>query len=160
MLLLLAATSSAVAQGPSCAEGGHFDDFDFWLGEWDVTNNANGDAAGSNLVVKEVHNCLVMENWTSVNDTTGKSINYYDAGKEQWRQVWVAPGYSIDITGGLAEGAMTLVGEISYANGTIVDFRGTWTPNEDGTVRQFFEQFDPDSETWTVWFDGKYTRRP
>jgi hypothetical protein len=38
-------------------------------------------------------------------------------------------------------------------------FRGRWTPNADGSVRQFFEQKDLESGEWTVWFDGLYVRR-
>jgi hypothetical protein len=36
--------------------------------------------------------------------------------------------------------------------------KGIWTPNADGSVRQFFEQQAPDSQEWTVWFDGLYVR--
>ena len=35
-------------------------------------------------------------------------------------------------------------------------FRGTWTPLEDGVVRQHFEQSGDDGATWTTWFDGYY----
>lgn len=38
-------------------------------------------------------------------------------------------------------------------------FRGTWTPNEDGSVRQFFVQQDTDGGVWKTWFDGLYIRK-
>jgi len=73
----------------------------------------------------------------------------------------MAGGYSIDFTGGLDEsGAMVLNGKINYYKpGKSFPFRGTWTPNEDGSVRQFFEQFDTEKDQWIVWFDGVYERR-
>jgi hypothetical protein len=88
-------------------------------------------------------------------------MNYYDVVEDQWRQLWVAGGYSIDYTGGLdTSGAMVLNGIINYyTTGKSNDFRGSWTPNPDGSVRQFFEQRDPETQVWAVWFDGLYIRK-
>jgi hypothetical protein len=36
--------------------------------------------------------------------------------------------------------------------------RITWTPNSDGTVRQFWESAD-EKGAWTVAFDGKYVKQ-
>jgi len=36
--------------------------------------------------------------------------------------------------------------------------RITWTPNDDGSVRQFWESTD-DKGAWSVAFDGRHTRR-
>ena len=56
-----------------------------------------------------------MENWTNAKGGQGSSMNYYDPVEGQWRQLWVAGGYSIDYTGGLDEnGAMVLSGKINY----------------------------------------------
>jgi len=35
----------------------------------------------------------------------------------------------------------------------------TFTPNADGTVRQFWEQSVDDGANWTVAFDGLYVRK-
>jgi len=139
-----------------------FNDFDFWLGEWNVYSNDDArQFQGANSITKHHKNCLVMENWTSAQGGTGSSMNYYDAVEDQWRQLWVAGGYSIDYTGGLDEsGAMVLNGKINYYNtGKSHAFRGKWTPNTDGSVRQLFEQQDPESQEWSVWFDGLYVRK-
>jgi hypothetical protein len=79
----------------------------------------------------------------------------------QWRQLWVAGGYSIDYTGGLdSSGSMSLSGNINdYKSGKSLPFRGAWTANEDGSVRQFFEQQNAESGEWTTWFDGLYIRK-
>ena len=172
VLASLALTTPAMAQEqttesqsppPSiCETAQHFDDFDFWLGEWNVyTNDEKRDFQGTNSVTKHHRNCLIMENWTSVQGGTGRSMNYYDPVEDQWRQLWVAGGYSIDYTGGLNEsGAMVLTGNINYyKTGKSQAFRGRWTANEDGSVRQFFEQKDPETKLWTVWFDGLYVKK-
>jgi len=143
-----------------CATDDNFRSFDFWVGEWEVTPWAGGAIAGHNNIQVIENGCAVMENWTNSQGGTGRSINYYNPITEKWRQIWVSTGYSIDIEGGIKDGAMALEGEIHYyGNKTNLPMRAKWTPQEDGTVRQFFEQWNPQTETWDVWFDGKYTRQ-
>lgn len=145
---------------PICETGAAYHQFDFWIGEWNVTNQASGQHAGTNEIRKEEYGCMLQEYWTSATGGTGSSINYYNPLTAEWRQVWISNGYTIDISGGLDdEGAMALVGTIYYYRpSTSFRFKGTWTPNKNGSVRQHFEQYDPDSETWTQWFDGLYEK--
>ena len=145
-----------------CETMSGFNDFDFWVGDWDVYSNDEArQLQGTNSITKHHKNCLIMENWTNVQGGTGRSMNYFDPVEDQWRQLWVAGGYSIDYTGGLDEtGSMVLNGKINYyATGKSHAFRGTWTPNEDGSVRQFFEQQNPEDQKWAVWFDGLYIKK-
>jgi hypothetical protein len=147
---------------PPCQTAEHFNDFDFWLGEWNVYSNDEARTLqGTNSITKHHNNCLIMENWISTQGGTGSSMNYYDAVEDQWRQLWVAGGYSIDYTGGLdTSGAMVLSGKINYYNtGKSPAFRGKWSVMDDGSVRQFFEQENPETGEWAVWFDGIYVRR-
>ncbi|NVJ71090.1 MAG: hypothetical protein HWE08_12085 [Alphaproteobacteria bacterium] len=146
-----------------CQTDPAFHDFDFWLGDWRVTSRADGSFQGTNKISAIENGCALREEWTSTNGGTGQSINYYNPNTKKWRQVWVSAGgsgYLIDFDGGFTEGAMRLEGKIFYyKQGTTLPFRGTWSQNPDGTVRQFFEQYDPDKEEWTVWFDGLYARQ-
>lgn len=166
------ATASTQAQQaprptqPYCEVTPEYRQFDFWLGTWDVYNNApgdnNGKHAGVNVIEKGEGGCVLYERWKGDGGGSGFSMNYYNAIKKEWRQVWIAPAaYSIDYSGGLDEaGRMVLEGTIYVdRRGDSVPFRGTWTPNADGTVRQFFEQYDAESDSWQPWFDGKYVRR-
>ena len=41
---------------------------------------------------------------------------------------------------------------------TIVQQRITWTPANDGSVRQVWELSSDAGKTWTVLFDGRYVR--
>lgn len=149
-------------QPPSrCLGDPHFRDFDFWLGTWRVTERASGNLAGTNTITSIEGSCALEERWTGKDGGTGMSINYYNSVSGQWRQVWLsASAYSIDIVGGLDDrGAMVLEGTIFYyRSGKSQPFRGTWTPNPDGTVRQHFEQANPESGEWSEWFDGLYTK--
>lgn len=144
---------------PYCENNPEFDQFDFWLGEWDVyVNNEERPYAGKNVITKVASECLVMEHWTNRRGASGYSMNFFDPLEGQWRQVWVSNNLAIDYTGGLNEdGQMVLEGEAHYYNrGASFPFRGVWTPNQDGTVRQYFEQYNPEMDAWEPWFDGIY----
>jgi hypothetical protein len=165
------AVSSAMAQSesasqpaqppappPSCDEE-IYRQFDFWAGDWEVFTT-DGKKAGDNLVTVEEHGCLLVEHWKDMQTGTGQSYNFYDPGMEKWRQVWVARGATIDYAGGLDEdGAMVLEGEIAYRNGTTAPFKGIWTLQDDGSVKQHFQQFDAEKNEWADWFIGIYKKK-
>jgi hypothetical protein len=144
-----------------CEHDAAFSAFDFWLGEWDV-HTADGTYAGSNAIARAERGCVLTENWSSAGGGSGMSVNYLDRISNKWVQIWNdASGSQINISGGMTEDGMLLVGTIHYvANGTTAPFRGLWTPLPDGRVRQFFEQMSPDGETWSPWFEGFYSRKP
>ena len=147
------------AETPPPCSSEAFHQFDFWLGDWDVTA-PDGTFSGNNSITSEESGCLLVERWTSVNGGTGQSYNYYNPATEKWRQVWVSTGALIDYEGGLTEsGSMKLEGVITYVSSAqTADFTGEWTLNEDGTVTQHFEQYDAEKEEWVTWFTGRYTK--
>jgi hypothetical protein len=160
-LCVIAGTAAAAAQPappPGCVEEVH-DDFDFWVGEWNVYAPDGGPYQGHNSIVKTHGGCLVTEHWQGAGGSSGDSMNFYDPLEGAWRQVWVSRGTFIDYTGGLDEtGAMVLEGEIFYpGRDTRAPFRGTWTLQEDGSVRQHFQQQGEDG-VWADWFVGIYVR--
>ena len=150
---------SAAAPTYPCEQREEFKEFDFWLGDWEV-HVANGTYAGKNKIEKSQAGCALIENWLGAAGNPGISINYFDVATEEWVQVWSsAGGIQIDIRGGLTDKGMLLEGQINYvANNLTAPFRGLWTLLEDGRVRQFFEQYDEDSESWAPWFEGFYTK--
>jgi Tetratricopeptide repeat len=140
-----------------CEHIAEFRQFDFWIGQWKVSSA--GQMAGTNHVEKHENGCFLMENWVSVNAGTGKSMNYYDPVTKQWTQIWVdSSGSSIVAKGGIEDGAMHLVGDHHYPDGSHEGFRMTFTPRKDGSVRQFIEQSRDGGTTWYVWFDGLYEK--
>jgi len=162
LVFAMSAASAQQAPRPICAEDPGFGDFDFWVGEWDVySNDEKRQHQGTNSITKHYHDCLIQESWKGDQGGDGFSINYYNPVEKQWRQVWVANGYSIDYTGGLNDdGAMELTGQIySYRRNSSTDFRGIWTPQDDGTVIQHFDLFDKEAKEWKVWFEGLYVRK-
>ena len=156
-----------------CMNDGVYRSFDFWLGEWEVYGNLEkkGPKFGNNSIKRIENGCLIMEHWKGAKGSTGTSMNYYDGISGKWVQRWVSGGGTvIDYSGGLvaikgeAKGkdkkAMRLEGKIYYASEQrkpqIRDFRGTWTPLENGVVQQLFEESVDGGKTWTQWFNGFY----
>lgn len=91
---------------------------------------------------------------------TGTSLSYYNPVNEEWRQLWVSAGrYSIDIVGGIEGESTVLSGNIYNFSGGTAKIRGTWTPDSDDSVRQFFEQYNDETKNWDTWFDGRYVRK-
>lgn len=133
--------------------------FDFWVGQWDVSSA--GAPAGSNDVRLILGDCVVFENWQSVSGTAGKSFNYYDAGEGHWRQIWVDDtGNVIEFTGRASNGMMRYTATThDPASGAATLHKLTFTRNDDGSVRQFWETSGDDGATWQVAFDGHYAPR-
>ena len=160
MIVALSATggSAQEPQTPPCAAE-IFRQFDFWAGAWQVFT-PDGQKAGENVITIEENGCLLVERWTSASGATGQSYNYVDLAANQWRQIWVSAGATIDYAGGLNEdGAMVLKGEIAYPNGASAPFTGVWSLEEDGAVRQHFQQYNAETEEWADWFIGIYRKR-
>ena len=158
--------SDGQAQAPTpaaitfpCADDEKFREFDFWVGEWDV-HTADGKLAGRNDIESAQRGCVLIESWTGAGGSTGISMNYLDKTSDEWVQVWTdAGGTQIVIRGGLTDSGMLLVGQIHYVStGVSAPFRGLWTVQPDGRLRQFFEQSDDGGKTWKPWFEGFYTR--
>src|SRR5690606_37813489 len=153
-VLAACASTPAAAAGSACAAPA-YRVFDFWVGEWEVTS-PDGRPAGRNQISIEQEGCLLVERWRSVRGDTGMSMNFYDPVADRWRQVWVSPGIEIDVSGGMVGGSMVLEGTILYLDESRArPFRGTWTPLQDGRVRQFLEEAGEDG-SWQPWFEGLY----
>ena len=77
-------------------------DFDFWVGDWEVTNQATGELAGYNLIEIEIGGRVLVERYSTPGGFAGMSLNAYDAGSDRWHQCWMdSEGTVLDLYGGL-----------------------------------------------------------
>ncbi len=147
------------APPPACDTPEHRQ-FDFWVGQWDVY--ANDQLAGTNRIELRHNNCVLHESWTSAaGNFSGNSINLYDARNKRWHQSWAdSSGALLQMDGGLEGENMVLSGKVKARQGDgMVMHRITWTPNENGTVRQHWQSSQDDGATWSTLFDGEYRRK-
>jgi hypothetical protein len=158
-VLVLATAAPAFAQpaqGKCSTDRAH--EFDFWIGEWEVF--AGETKAGVNSIQPILDGCVLQETWTGAQGSAGSSFNFYNPQTSKWHQLWVwRAGIILDMSGDYKDGKMILEGESKNQQGAMVMHRVTWYDNEDGTVRQHWQQSSDKGKTWTTAFDGMYKKK-
>ena len=130
--------------------------FDFWLGKC-TAYSSDGKKQGTNHIHRVTDNCAIQENWNS-GKFEGTSYNFYMSKKKTWHQTWIDnSGGRLLIEGGLVDGKMQLQGTRPSAEGEDIIDRITFSPLEDGHVRQHW-QGSSDGKQWQGVFDGYYQR--
>ena len=158
LLITLSITFIANAQTPSAVttprcSSAEYRQFDFWLGEWDVTQN--GKIAGRNNIRSILNGCAISEEWSGAGGFKGTSLNFYDAASKRWHQTWIdSQGQSLSLDGQLEGSSMVL--QSAGADGT--RHKITWTPIDDKTVRQLWQVQNAAGSEWKTLFDGRYAR--
>lgn len=142
-------------------------EFDFWVGRWNVTNEAGDQELGSSVITRRHGGCAIVEEWTSASGSSGSSLNLFDERTQKWHQFWVdasgtnwlswdEEGNPATIRGGVVDGEMVMVA----AAGTTPMARGRWKLMPDGRVRQIFETSVDGGKEWAIGFEGYYSRAP
>ena len=153
-LPLVIALLGVAAPAPSPCAAPERRQFDFWIGEWDVTR-PDGKVAGQNRIAPILGGCALREEWTGAGGNRGTSLNAWDADARRWRQTWVdESGTVLLLVGGLDGGRMVL-----ESDGGAARQRITWTPLPDGRVRQLWDSSADGGRTWKVEFDGMYAKK-
>ena len=130
--------------------------FDFWLGDWDVTSPANPGGSSRNRITRINGDCTLREEYTTPLGYEGTSLNFYDATRRVWHQTWIDnQGGALYLEGRLEGRSMVLATTTDTQNVQ----RITWTPLDDGRVRQHWEATADGGRTWTTVFDGYYSGR-
>jgi hypothetical protein len=167
-LSLVLLSSSAAAQSappsppPPACEAPEHRQFDFWLGEWEVTGGQKLDQiVGRNSITKVASGCALREHWINVGGRDGHSLNVYDRDSKRWTQFWIgSDGVIIRLEGGLREdGAMAMDGVLPNGKGGVQKQRIAWTAKPDGSVVQKWETSDDDGASWQISFVGIYRRK-
>ncbi len=111
---------------------------------------------------------MVLEEWEGAGGGSGSSFNVYDQATKQWHQFWVdasgtnwlssdRQGNPVTLRGGIRDGAMVLASHPETVP-SIGMTRVTWRPLSDGRVQQTFQSSTDGGKTWTVSFDGFYSK--
>jgi len=156
---LLTAQETAPTVAPKACAAPEHRQFDFWIGEWEVTT-PNGTPAGRNRIESILDGCALSESWTGAKGGAGNSYNAYDRQTGRWHQTWVDNGgLVLRLDGVFADGKMILSGESRDSSGARVLNRITWQRTAPGAVRQLWETSRDGGGTWSVAFDGRYRKR-
>ena len=138
------------ASAPCPAAEAH--QFDFWLGDWDVTptGSAPGARKARSHITAEPGGCAVFEDFTDL-AYHGVSVNVYDPVTQQWYQTYVDTDHArLILVGGLVAGDMVLTAPDNAG-------RITWSSVGAASVRQHGEASTDGGQTWpTTTFDLTY----
>lgn len=149
----------AAEHAPACRSAEHRQ-FDFWVGRWDVFDGSSGDRVGSSVIESLYGGCALRENWSQPG-FSGGSLNAYSDADGQWHQTWVDQAGALrEFTGGMHGAAMVLVApsRVRQAPDRPALVRMTFTPNADGSVRQYSDYSFDDGATWALRYDYVYRR--
>jgi hypothetical protein len=146
------------SQSPGPCSSAEYHQFDFWIGNWQVST-PDGKRAGANTIERALDGCVLHESWRGASGSRGNSYNIYDASRKQWHQTWVNDrGELLQLDGGLQDGRMVLAGETIDTAGKRIEHRITWSQVGKERVRQLWESSSDGGRTWSVTFDGLYVR--
>lgn len=149
---------------PTACDAAENRQFDFWLGEWDVSGTgADTVIVAESSITLASQGCVLIENWRPFQGPSGYSLNMYDAKTKQWHQEWMD-----------GSGRHTPFKGVVEADGVLryEQLDGPW-PNKDvkrkrmnfqkvdaDTVRQWGENYSAKKKEWSVAWDLTYQRRP
>jgi hypothetical protein len=152
-------TPEAAAAPSQC--GPEARQFDFWLGEWSVTE-PGGRHVGDSSIQKILGGCVILENWTAGTTGAGKSFNTFDPVTKTWEQYWVEStgGHALYTHGVWSDPKLTFEGHNPGPKYEPSIQRFSFTRLDANNVRQLQEDSHDDGKTWTVTYDFHYTRKP
>lgn len=131
--------------------------FDFWVGDWDVYHTSADTLVGKSRITSVLNGVAIREEYQSMHSPyRGNSLNTYNAMTGRWEQYYVDnQGLNLHLKGTGGEGRMVLLQDRPSPQGYVLE-RITWKQQEDGTVRQMWDQSQDQGNTWVRVFDGTY----
>jgi hypothetical protein len=130
--------------------------FDFWLGEWNVIWGEDG--KGTNRIERILDGKIIQENF-STPDLHGMSISSYDPDRGLWCQTWVdSNGTYLDFTGRFEDGSMILSRD-AIVKGQACKQRMVWYDIRENQLEWNWERSDDNGKSWRVLWHIHYTRK-
>ena len=157
--IVIAQNTDSNQQACPCCTEAH-NEFDFWVGEWDVYNT-KGDLVGTNTISKidQYSNCVIREEWKSTGISRGTSYNYYNLSDNSWNQVWIDnSGFSLTLKGSRIDDKMILKSELLDGKNGKYFNQITWQLNEDETVTQTWDILSKEGKLIQQAFKGIYKK--
>jgi hypothetical protein len=151
------ATTAQTAPTP-CAAQAERHQFDFWIGDWDVTTQG-GTSVGSSVIQSVSGGCALLENWTGNRGGHGKSLNTYNPARHQWQQFWIGQDGGVGEYRSSEFDGKSLAFFIRDDADSLAVQRLTFTPVDGATVRQHSEASKDGGKTWTTQYDFFYHRK-
>lgn len=143
--------------------------FDFWVGEWDLSWPAgqggpgeDQPGKGTNSVKKILGDCVVQENFAkSATSYKGMSVSAYKPKLGAWQQTWVdTDGNYLLFTGHFKDGVMELHSpKRKMPDGKILSFRMIFKNISADSFDWSYQASKDDEKTWKDNWNIHYQRK-
>ena len=160
----LQAQQAAPATPPNPCAVAEQKQFDFWVGDWDLTwpgPKAGETIHGANRIQRIMDGCVVQENFA--NEAThyhGTSLSLFDTTAGKWKQTWVdSQGAYLDFVGEFKDGQMILQREAVGPNGAKFLQRMVWKNIAATEFDWSWEASQDGGKTWQVQWPIHYKRK-
>ena len=143
----------------STNEASELRQFDFWLGEWDLTWGEDG--RGTNVITAVLDKRVIQEQFdgTPATPLQGLSVSTYNTQLGKWQQTWVDnQGSYLDFVGEFAAGKMILSREATLAGQPILQ-RMVWYNIAEQSLDWNWERSTDGGETWQIMWHIHYQRK-
>jgi hypothetical protein len=132
--------------------------FDFWLGDWTVTN-AKNKVIGVDSVTRRLGGCVIYERYVDAGDkSVGIGLSGVQIGNATWHQTFMDDeGTVVTLDGRWHNGIMELRGK-NFPAGRPLLSDGIWIP-KNGVVEEVWKVSTDGGRTWKVRFDGFFHKR-
>jgi len=152
--------STQAKPGLRPCEHPEFRQFDFWLGQWNLTWSDSG--SGTNNITQELDSCVIMEHFDSAPSGTfrGYSVSTYNLATQQWQQTWVdnSGGY-LDFVGGMVGDSMILSREAVDKKGNDFLQRMVWYNITPDSLDWSWQRSNAAGEPWQELWNIHYVRK-
>jgi hypothetical protein len=151
------APSAPATPKPAPCTAPEFHQFDFWVGEWDLSWSAQGNVpagTATNRIEKILDGCVIQETFTTTGAPSfnGRSVSTYVVQEKKWKQTWVDnQGIYLDLTGEFKDGEMRLTRHGLGVDGKPRLSRMTFTNIKPDSFDWNWEISTDDGKTWKNW---------
>ena len=129
----------------------------FWIGEW-IFQMTDGTTGGHSLVKREKRGFTIVEQWTSADGSTAKSIYTYDKENKQWLHTWISSSGNISRrTVKSIKDGVEMTGVSTYPDGTQLHEKEILRRMPDGKIEQTISQSFDNGDTWIQVSKGTFT---
>jgi len=162
ILPLFSQSSSSPASTP--CEAQQQKQFDFWIGEWDLTwpGEKPGEVGhGTNIIKRVMDGCIVQENFSGGDSMhlRGTSVSVFDTHSGHWKQTWVDnEGGYLDFIGDFNNDRMILQRE-TVRDGTKILQRMVWKNISSNEMDWSWEASRDGGKIWQVNWPIHYKRK-
>ncbi len=149
----------------ACATS-EFRQFDFWVGEWELSwpaaeTSEQEPGRGTNRIEVALDRCVIVEHFEGMPGMRlgGMSLSTFNIRARKWQQTWVDNyGSYLDFVGEFKDGRMVLVREANTSEGKKFLQRMVWKNIKSDSLDWSWERSDDGGQTWKVLWPIHYQR--